>query len=743
MIYPYKCVSPLAHKLRTHPRRFTGWLCVLICILLPLWNPPSAFAAEISADGTDCSLADAITAANTDTETNGCTAGDGADTITLSADVTLAAALPVIIAELTIDGDDHTISGDDTYAILVVEDADLTVKNVTMEKGSGINGGGIYIQDGLLIIDNVVITENYARDHGGGIYVTFGSLDIKGDSEITRNSAGDSGGGIWVNNANVTMVDAEISENVTAASGGGGMYFTSGTIAHSLEVMTSTFKKNEATLDGGGLRVSNGIGSIVRSSFIENTADDGGGMKIYNSTLNIENTTISTNTARLGAGLSALGSHLTLTHLTLAYNTATEDGGGLLINGSDGSLKIRNTLITGTESGGDCDSGPNEDMITENVGNWIQDGSCAPQIVVESTATPGVQEEEEDTTNQILRAVSQQSEDDTVLEEGETEKQDALLGKLTGEAAYHPLNRGSPAIDTAAEEYCLEVDQPGTERPQGGICDVGAYELPVIIPTATPRPTATPMPTNTAIPSATPTLTHTPTPVSCTHTVVPGDTLLDLAIGYDTTVAAIQELNRLPDDLLAVGQELFVPNCDFTPQTVCNGLPPGTILRAENGDVIPCEVVEISDIDKHPLMNAGIIIAFDVWGDVRLGAEVCSDQAGSIVFMDTAFSPPQVSRLATRFSEDKICATLDRPGTVVMVEPLSEESSIPLTTCQVTTTNVVRLRDEAGGAVVYGLVPYNVVFSATARTAGWFHVEYLGINGWISADHVSMQGECG
>ena len=44
-------------------------------------------------------------------------------------------------------------------------------------------------------MDNVTITENFARDHGGGIYATNGGLDIKGDSEITLNSAGDTGGG--------------------------------------------------------------------------------------------------------------------------------------------------------------------------------------------------------------------------------------------------------------------------------------------------------------------------------------------------------------------------------------------------------------------------------------------------------------------------------------------------------------------------------------------------------------------
>ena len=706
-------------------------------------------AADITVDGVACTLADAIYAANSDEAVAGCSAGDGDDTITLSVDITLTADLPEITSQITIEGANHFVSGDDTYAMFVVKDADLTVNDLTIKEGNGINGGGIYISDGELIMDNVVIRENSARDHGGGIYVTGSRLEITGDSEISHNVAGDTAGGIYSNNSIVFFVDAEVSENETSSGGGGGLYFTSDSIGFTLSIMTSTFKKNTARLDGGGLRISNAFGNIVRSSFTENSADDGGGIKIYNSTLSIENTTISTNTARVGAGLSSLGSELTLTHVTLAYNTATEHGGGLLINGSDGSLKIRNTLITGTKSGGDCDSGPNADMITENAGNLIQDDSCAAAEASESTDTIGVQEEE--TVAQVLRAESQQAEETGQVEETveeETEKVDARLGSLTGEAAYHPLNQGSPAIDMAVEEYCLEVDQPGTARPQGGICDVGAYELPVIVPTETPRPTATAtqMPTETAtpFPTATPiptaTASPTATPVNCVHTVAGGENLFRVALLYGTTVEAIRDLNRLTGDTVRLGQELLVPECEIE-SPICNGLPDDVIFEPKSIDV-GCQVIELSDIDKHPLMNAGVVLAFDIWGRVAVGVKICFAAGGSVVFMDKSVSPPDVTRMTSYRADDKICVDIIQPGTVVLVAPLTEESSIPLTGCQVTTTNVVRLRETAGGAKVRALVPYNIALTAKARTAGWFNVEYLGMDGWVSAEHVSTDGLC-
>ena len=128
MVKPCLHIVPREMKRLPGVRRLSAGLCLLLAFHLFFLLTPVSFAADIDVDGTDCQLHDAITAANTDTETNGCIAGDGADTITLSANVTLEAALPVITTEVTIDGDSHTISGDDTFAIFVVEDADLTVK---------------------------------------------------------------------------------------------------------------------------------------------------------------------------------------------------------------------------------------------------------------------------------------------------------------------------------------------------------------------------------------------------------------------------------------------------------------------------------------------------------------------------------------------------------------------------------------------------------------------------------------
>jgi hypothetical protein len=88
-------VAAWERRLRALPRRIRRALqrhfaltLAELALLLALWQGPG-WAATINVDGTTCTLADAITAANTDTATGGCPAGSGADTLVLPAFSTL------------------------------------------------------------------------------------------------------------------------------------------------------------------------------------------------------------------------------------------------------------------------------------------------------------------------------------------------------------------------------------------------------------------------------------------------------------------------------------------------------------------------------------------------------------------------------------------------------------------------------------------------------------------------------
>ena len=104
--------------------------------------------ADIAASA-KCSLADAITAANTDTATGGCPAGrGGADEITLTTDHTLTESLPAITSEIYLLGGGHTINGANRYRIFrVSRGGRLHVNNANLSDGKADDGGAIKVEN--------------------------------------------------------------------------------------------------------------------------------------------------------------------------------------------------------------------------------------------------------------------------------------------------------------------------------------------------------------------------------------------------------------------------------------------------------------------------------------------------------------------------------------------------------------------------------------------------------------------
>ena len=209
--------------------------------------PLSQPAANARINGTECELAAAITAANTDTATGACAAGNpGADTIELLSDVTLTSALPPIASAITIAGGGYTITHDPgapRFRILSVgSTGDLTLNAATLT--GGINGG--------------------VFDWGGGIY-NAGTLTLN-NSTVSSNSAGifgdignASGGGIG-NAGTLTLNNSTVSSNTTNGYGGG--IYNLGT----LTLNNSTVSGNSAGVYGGG--IYNGSVGVANSSTV-------------------------------------------------------------------------------------------------------------------------------------------------------------------------------------------------------------------------------------------------------------------------------------------------------------------------------------------------------------------------------------------------------------------------------------------------------------------------------------------
>ena len=429
---------------------------------------------ELNADG-DCSLREAIRAANTDAAVDACPAGNGADTITLPAgtymlsitgpneDSNLSGDLD-ISASVTLSGHaaaDTIIDANTLDRVLqVASGANVTLTNLTLRNGKVLdqtsqnNGGGIY-NAGTLTLDHVIISGNQAsqsdatakQPQGGGIYnsgtltLTHSLLENNSSSHTTAWQDAGQGGGLYnAAGASATLSDSSISSNSTANimpmqqnGGGGGIYNDGAT----LTLERTTVDHNTA----GGSSPGSGYG---------------GGIYNNNGTVSLTNVTVSGNLApggiSFGGGLYNKGAsaNMTLTNVTLYANKAGNQGGNLYNFFGTTPIKIRNTIIASPTALfiDNCAGGLESDPTTRitDLGNNLE----YPTAPAPSRAC-GV------------------SVSDPKLDE--------LNLNTPGETKTHALQAGSAALDVpGACAGAPASDQRGVHRPQGSSCDLGAYE---------------------------------------------------------------------------------------------------------------------------------------------------------------------------------------------------------------------------------------------------------------------------
>jgi uncharacterized protein YkwD len=135
---------------------------------------------------------------------------------------------------------------------------------------------------------------------------------------------------------------------------------------------------------------------------------------------------------------------------------------------------------------------------------------------------------------------------------------------------FYTVEEGDIALAIAAS-YALSVE---TLLEVNGISDPTMLQIgqELRIPvTVTPTPSATP----------TPKASPTPTPEPVYHLVQSGDTLLAMAIKYDTTVETIMLANKIAEPTgLQIGQELLIPppNATFDAPTTIHTIGAGDTL---------------------------------------------------------------------------------------------------------------------------------------------------------------------
>ena len=598
----YRQLATLPRKFR---RKFLKRLATTLAgaaLLLALGQALPARAATITVDGMTCTLAEAIDSANNDNAAgNGCADGNGADVIDLQTDVLLTAALPSITSEITLEGNAHTMDGNNSFQVLNIQasgdltlnDASITGGYVLAGNGGGIgnqgtltvndsiitgnsvagaftvSGGGVY-NIGMLTVNNSIVSDNSAY-FGGGIangffsYLSSGGTVIVNNSIISGNSAvapmsTSGGGGIGnVLDGEVTVNHSTISNNSTSGIGGG--IFN----AETMIVNNSTLSGNSATSGGAMWNYYSATVAVNNSTLSDNDALGSGG-GIHNgpdSVVQVNNSTLSGNQANgYGGGGGFRNDGTAVVHnSTLSGNSGTV-GGGFSNLGCCSTTSLNRSLISGNTAPSGAEVFRSSGVINSNNYNVVgYDGSARSYGF-----TPG--------PNDIIPPGAL----DTVL--------DITLSDNGGPTFTHALVAGSVAIDAAPDGDCLAppingIDQrsyfrnvDGDGNPSANECDAGAFEYgssmdtptptntftPTSTSTPTTTPTFTPTSTSTATtsPTVTPTSTNTPTP---TNTPVPGfKVYLPLIVRQDgTQVAAPQSgttnplMNFVVVTLLALG----------------------------------------------------------------------------------------------------------------------------------------------------------------------------------------------
>ncbi|MES1939136.1 extracellular nuclease [Salinisphaera sp. T5B8] len=354
---------------------------------------PGAMAATITVDSAadmsgagQCTLRDAIAAANQNEMVGTCAAGDDAnDTIVFASSVsgstiTLGgSALPTIAAGSTLtigmsSGDDAD-SANNSMAMTIdannqsrifTNQGNLTLNGLTLVNGvATISGGdadarsgGAILNDdgGVLTVNGGAMNNNTADRAGGAIEEASGATAANLDDDTAND------------NVRVTLNDVNFSGNNAGMNpGNGGALHVTG--SGDIVVNGGTFNANIAE-EGGALWNNGGTLTVSGASFTQNRASgteaDMGGGAIFgqvggaNGTVVVSDATFVSNmagnsddnesSASGGAILAGDGTTLTISDSVFRMNTARRAGGAIeVLAGSTTTLD--NVTATGNDAG--------------------------------------------------------------------------------------------------------------------------------------------------------------------------------------------------------------------------------------------------------------------------------------------------------------------------------------------------------------------------------------------------------
>ena len=307
---------------------------------------------------------------------------------------------------------------DESLSVIMVPGHRVEISGMTIEGGRATWGGGIYNQ-GDLTLDDLVVKDNEAEIHGGGIFNLMGGTLVVSRTLVTGNVARH-GGGIF-NDATITVRDSTVTGNSAIRGKGGGLHNSQGGV---VALSSTSISGNSSRFGGGGIYTRSEL-SLVNAVVMDNQAGSDGG------------------------GIFNWGARLRITNSTVAHNRAPSEGGGVH-NIASGMMTLGNSIIAANESkvGPDCFTSVNDAL---SMGHNLVGNGVACDVRSHAGDMVGTTDRPIDPNIRVIR-------DDS------------------GRATQYVLLDGSPAIDAADDGLAPGADSRGIARPQGPASDIGAYE---------------------------------------------------------------------------------------------------------------------------------------------------------------------------------------------------------------------------------------------------------------------------
>ena len=367
------------------------------------------------------------------------------------------------------------------YRMLLVDGAELTIKDTTFENGHELKlgmGGAVHLKNNAhLVLENVSFINNRTTRGGGAISTLPGNVTIRNshfENNRTEGTEGSpQGGAISAAGVAIDISDSTFINN--SSRGAGGALSLSGAI----NLEHNNFQGNK-TFNGSGGAVSlnylNDDSFVIRNKFFNNeAAESGGGLYVRDSRDNPPPTLghVSVHNNLWVDQISPTGSHLYL---------------HVVGNGSNSFTVHHNTFV-----------------------NNLNQGSASGVYLIQAVSELGALVPTKIFNNIVVgHAIGLQNAGFHTLAGKRNlffDNQAAVIGNFPQVAPifadpqfvdpinsdYH-LKADSDAVDTGTNTLPIIFDLDGNVRPQQEGPDIGAYEFTVKNPQDGPGPDPTPEP---------------------------------------------------------------------------------------------------------------------------------------------------------------------------------------------------------------------------------------------------------